>query len=247
MLEGGGRRVLVDALFRDGVAGYPTHASAERERLEAAQPPYDRIDLVLATHHHADHFDAAAVVRHLRANPRAVFVSTPEAARQARRLADPDQRSRIRGVSPGDGRALAVKADGLRLEALGLHHGRDRPRPVENLGFLLTLGGVTLLHVGDTEATAADLAPLALERARLDVALVPTWFVDAAPWKDTLAAALPARRLVVMHVPAADAPADWFGDGRTRERMAAEIRASFPGAVVMTEPGARLAVRPAGG
>jgi L-ascorbate metabolism protein UlaG (beta-lactamase superfamily) len=245
LLEGGDRRVLVDALFREGVAGYPTLAAGERERLETAQPPYDRVDVVLATHHHADHFDPVAVVRHLRANPRAVFVSTPEASRRAREQAEPALHSRIRGISPEDGRALAVEAGGLRFEALGLHHGRDRKLPVANLGFLLHLGGVTLIHVGDTEATAEDLAPFDLGHAGLDVALVPTWLAHAAPWKNTLRSALPARRLVVMHVPAPDAPADWFGSGGRLEATVGEIRDTFPGAEVMSEPGARLHVAPA--
>ena len=37
------------------------------------------VDLILASHFHGDHFDAASVARHLRANPEAVFLSTNQA------------------------------------------------------------------------------------------------------------------------------------------------------------------------
>ena len=44
----------------------------------------DNVDLILATHNHADHFDPIAVGRHLRANPEARFVSTKQAVKSLR-------------------------------------------------------------------------------------------------------------------------------------------------------------------
>ena len=40
----GGRRFLIDAPIRDGIAPYATSPARERDRLESAQPPYDGVD-----------------------------------------------------------------------------------------------------------------------------------------------------------------------------------------------------------
>ncbi|HEY5680421.1 MAG TPA: MBL fold metallo-hydrolase, partial [Pseudomonadales bacterium] len=59
--------VLIDALFRGGVAGYATLDPKTRDDLESARAPFDRVQAILVTHFHADHLDPEAVVSHLTA------------------------------------------------------------------------------------------------------------------------------------------------------------------------------------
>ncbi len=61
LLAAGPLQVLIDGLFDDGIDGYPAVPEAIRQRLEAGSGPWAVIDLVLATHHHGDHFDAIDV------------------------------------------------------------------------------------------------------------------------------------------------------------------------------------------
>ncbi|MCP4653821.1 MAG: MBL fold metallo-hydrolase, partial [bacterium] len=75
LIETGGKKILVDALFREPNPAYAAPPKEVLEKLETAQPPFDDVDLILATHNHGDHFDARSVVRHLRHNPRAVFLA----------------------------------------------------------------------------------------------------------------------------------------------------------------------------
>ncbi|MCH7995743.1 MAG: MBL fold metallo-hydrolase, partial [Planctomycetes bacterium] len=87
MVTSGDKAVLVDALFRGGVSSYELHEPAELEKIETAKPPYDRVDLVLVTHFHADHFDAASVVRHLENNKNAVLVTSEQVAKEVQKAA----------------------------------------------------------------------------------------------------------------------------------------------------------------
>jgi glyoxylase-like metal-dependent hydrolase (beta-lactamase superfamily II) len=91
-----GRRFLIDAPIREGISPYATSSADERTRLEGAQAPYDRVDAVLITHWHEDHFSPEAAAAHLSSNPRALFISSPEVV------------DRLRGA------AAAVPADRLR-------------------------------------------------------------------------------------------------------------------------------------
>lgn len=229
LLEAGGRKVLVDALVGQSVE-YVALDGDLRRRMERASPPFDGVDLVLATHEHGDHFAAGAVGRYLLSNPAATFVSTPEAVSQLRRSFAIWERiaSRVRAPVPPAGGQLD-QAD-LDLVVLDLHHGHGRG--VENRGFLITLGGWTVLHMGDTEVDREELAA-SLAGRTVDVAFVPSWYFARPPWQGAVEAAVHPQHLVVMHL-----AADWSAAGaslpeqlRSRQRVA-DLTTSHPRAVV---------------
>src|SRR6202007_3289529 len=67
-------KILVDALFRDSLDEYARHSPGVQEKLETGQAPFDGVRFALATHFHLDHWDAGAITRFLRSNPKALFV-----------------------------------------------------------------------------------------------------------------------------------------------------------------------------
>jgi L-ascorbate metabolism protein UlaG (beta-lactamase superfamily) len=214
LLSGGGRAVLVDALFGDGLADYPRVPADLRSKLEAGEPPFDEVDVVLATHHHADHFDPRAVARFLRAVPTARFLSTPQAVERLREVSGgawDGIAPRVRSVLPAAGEAEELTVAGVAVTVFNLHHGRDRRPPVQNLGFLLALGDRRILHVGDTEAGDADLAPLRFERREIDAALLPFWLLLDAEAVETVRRRVSPRLVVPMHLGRWSAENDAWG------------------------------------
>lgn len=240
LIEGGGKKVLVDALHHGGVEGYPALEPETQRRLEAAEAPFADVDLVLASHHHADHFEPVAVGRHLLANPKAHFVSTEQAVEQLRTGFDDFSKieNRVHGAWPGEGETVEISVGGLDLTVLNLHHGRDRKPPVQNLGLLFSVGGTTFLHVGDTQVTARDVAAYELSRKDVDVLLLPYWHL-LGPEGRKLRDAIDPGRVVAMHLPSEDAPAGWFGRAGTLEGLREQLRA-LPGVDVPVEPGKKI-------
>ncbi len=236
LLAAGGRKVLIDALTAGDLPDYVLLPPDLRARLEGAEPPFDGVELVLATHFHADHFGPRAVARYLAANPRAVFVSTPQAVARLRGTlgASQDLMGRVRAVLPEEGGRLAIPE--LGVTALHLHHGRDRDPPVQNLGFLIEMGGLRVLHVGDTEATPAEFAPHGLVREGIDLGLIPSWILLRSPWKGAVEEAIRPRRLVAMHLPPAwsDRVSAW-GRRFFRDEVA-QLRKAYPQAVIFEQP-----------
>jgi L-ascorbate metabolism protein UlaG (beta-lactamase superfamily) len=55
MLSGGGRKVLIDALFERYSTGFALADDSTRAALAAARAPFDSVDLLLFTHRHGDH------------------------------------------------------------------------------------------------------------------------------------------------------------------------------------------------
>jgi L-ascorbate metabolism protein UlaG (beta-lactamase superfamily) len=251
MVVAAGKTVLVDALFRDGVSGYETINSSIREAMERSIGAFGGVELVLASHHHPDHFDAEAVLNHLRNNPVARFVSTTQtiarlAAASGGGAGDPAGVSgagvdatvleRVAGVWPEEGRDTVLSFDDIELRVLNLHHGRDFDPPVENLGLLVSLGGFRALHVGDTEAGVEDFAPYRLADEGIHLAFLPYWKLLGDEGVGLLRE-IGAHGVVAIHVPTAGAPTSWFGGAGSREALVSDLERTIPGVIVLDEPG----------
>jgi len=236
-LSTGGAGVLVDALVRRGIRPYVKANAQDREQLELAQGPFDQVTLVLATHHHADHFDAQAVRSHLERNPNAVFVSTAQAVELVLETGPGAAAlgTRLIAVQPEEGTVERLSFPGVELDVFNLHHGRDRQPVVENLGFLVDVEGLRFLHVGDTEATRDELMALALGGLEIDVAFIPYWKLL---WGEPgfVEDAIGSARVAAMHIPSARAQSDYFGEFEDLDGLVGGLEEAYPGILVFVEP-----------
>lgn len=223
-------RVLIDALYGDGIRGYEVVPEAARRRLERAQPPYDDVRWVLASHVHGDHFDPRAVAHFLSANAEARFLSTPQAVAQLRTL-EAWRRigKRVDEVWPGTGASLDTEHAGIPLRAVRLHHGTGVD--AQNLGLIVDLADSRVLHMGDTEASLDEVRTLALDEAGIDVVLAPYWyfFGGRRPLLDSIGAA----HRVVMHLAAPDAPSAYFAPATSRPGQERRILEADPAAILL--------------
>ena len=227
LIAAGEAKVLIDALYGEGIRGYPAVPTDIRRRAEAAEGEFAGVDLVLASHFHGDHFDARSVARHLAANPKARFVSTQQAAEQVRGKVAASA-DRVSGLWPAEGERVAIEHAGIRVTALRLHHGR---LSAQNVGLIVEIAGVKLIHLGDTGVTVEEIRPLGLRREKIDVALVPYWHIGG-PVVDELG----ARHVVAIHLPSPDAPRDYFEGTGNLEGQIETIRAEAPAVWVPLEP-----------
>ncbi|MCH7779482.1 MAG: MBL fold metallo-hydrolase [Acidobacteria bacterium] len=232
LLTSGDHKVLIDGLFREG-GDYANLPLEWRETVETAQPPFDTVDVVLATHHHADHFHALAVCRFLDSNPLAEFVSTRQALDQMRSACDNPAAlaGRVQAGLLSDGSSATVVLDELRIESVFLHHGAASP--VENIGFLIEIGGLTVLHMGDSQATAEDLRAAGLGERSIDLAFVPYWYLIDKRWTPAIELLQPGG-IVVMHIPPPGSPLLESFQGW--DALVRTIINRFQQAVVFAEP-----------
>lgn len=225
LLSSGSTQVLIDALFLRYGPEYAVPADSTQSALARATAPFDSVDLVLVTHRHGDHFHPSPAAAHLSANPRATLLTSrqvidslrhePGVSRLAPRLV-------ARTMAPGTRRRVIV--NGLPVELLGLPHtGGRRNRRVEHLGYVVDLGGRRVLHVGDAELSEATLAPLRLDTARIDVALLPAWVVTNRENRRLIERWIRPRQVVAFHLPQ--------GADTDDER---EVQAAWPGAIAFT-------------
>ena len=220
MLSSGTRKVLIDALFLKYGPGYAVPADSTQRALHNARLPFDQVDLILVTHRHGDHFHPVPAAAHLRMNPRAHLVTSQQVIDSLRAGASglPDARILSRTTPPGLVRREVV--DGITVHLLGLPHGGERHRQVEHLGYMVELGGRRVLHVGDTDISEAAFAPLRLDTARIDVALLPAWMVTSRAGRQVIERWIRPRQVIAIHV----------GDGE-ESRTSREVQAAMPTAI----------------
>ena len=225
LIAAGSTQVLIDGLHRPYRSSYPALPEPYREQIETAQPPFDEIDLILVSHMHLDHFHPEAVARHLRHNAEARLVSSQQVVGEIETRADHAAiRSRVTSVTPPLKGRVATIVGGVQVELLGIGHGSGRNATLQNLGHLVTLGGRTLLHIGDASTEDASIFDaLNLDEAGVDVAFLPVWFLTSDEGAAIVRQHIKPKQIVAIHMPA-EGP----------QRAAEQIRERFPEAVAFT-------------
>jgi L-ascorbate metabolism protein UlaG (beta-lactamase superfamily) len=222
MLSAGNKKVLIDGLFLKYGKGYAVPADSTQASLERARGPFENVDLILVTHRHGDHFHPAPVSAHMVANPRATLLTSRQVIDSLHAPASLKSRLIARTTPPGLQRREIV--NGITIEMLGLPHVNRNHRGVEHLAYIVEIGGRRVLHVGDAELTEQTLAPLHLDTARIDVALVPAWILEDGKGRELIERWIRPKHVAAFHVAEGDEWAD---------RARREVAAAMPGAVAL--------------
>ena len=226
MLSSGDKKVLIDGLFLKYKTGFALPADSTQRALQQARPPFDGVDLILATHQHGDHFEPMPVAAHLRATPGATFLAAAQVIDSLRRYAP------ARDLTPARFLARTTReharrrdvVNGVSVEQLGIPHGGGwRSRGLEHVAYIVELGGRRVLHLGDASLSDDVLAPFRLDTARIDVALVPAWLLTNEKERAALERWIKPRQIVGFHL----------GEGEEAGAIAA-IRQAAPRAIVFS-------------
>ena len=170
----GDKKILMDAMF-DGFSEYEL-PSAVQSLLVNAEPPFDQVDLIFASHDHADHFSAEMVRQHMQNNPEAVFISTTQAASQLVDLGE-----RVIALDPDIGTPVYTETNGIQVEAIYLSHGTPPSGQPEifNNAYLVTINGIKVFHTGDIDGLQG-IKPYHLEDQKIDLAFIPHFYLRNA-------------------------------------------------------------------
>ncbi|MEI4488870.1 MBL fold metallo-hydrolase [Frigidibacter sp. MR17.14] len=172
VLDGAGRRVVIDPYLSDCLAAKYRGTAFDHSRMMAAPVRPDQIgfvDLVLASHAHSDHCDPGTLPGLLAANPAARLVA-PEACREVALARGSIGAERFVGLDAG----RTYQAGPLRLAAVRAAHetlATDAAGHHLFLGYGIGLGRTVVFHSGDTVPFTGQVAEVAALGAAL--ALLP--------------------------------------------------------------------------
>jgi L-ascorbate 6-phosphate lactonase len=194
----------------------------QRPLLHAEELP---ADLVLITHTHRDHLDADALPTIAQARSRCRFITPPTGRDKLRELGIDDERIVV--LRPFE----RYEEDGVSISA---NPARHRPSTPDAQGYVIDIGGHSIVHTGDTELDPSLIN--ALSRFP-DVLLVPVNGRGGnmtAEQAAELAAALAPKVVIPMHYGCLQPEEDLvqrFLRERARVAAGTEVAIMQPGAV----------------
>lgn len=232
MIEAEGKKILIDAFHRLGNI-------KNQELLQSGRPPFDDVDLILATHTDDDHFDLPMVADYLVSHPRTHFVSTKQATVAFAKYFKDHEKigARLHGFAPEEGVRIPFSHAGIDITMILLHHGRSRQVKVINLGFLFAIGGKKFFHMGDSEIVLSEIDIYDLDEEKIDVAFVPYWYFTNEKYKPALHKGIGAKRVVPMHLMLMD------GGDQEKERILASVSDEFPEAILFSDEMEKRVIR----
>jgi L-ascorbate metabolism protein UlaG (beta-lactamase superfamily) len=225
LLSSSDKQVLIDGLHRQYGIHYAFLPPAEREKIETAKAPFDKIDLILVSHMHLDHFHPESVGLHLLHNPRATLVSSQQVTDEVEKNFKDFQaiRARVTGATPPLKERVAMRVAGVDFEILGVGHGSERFRSVQNLGHIIKLGGKKLLHVGDADIAVEVLEKFKLNEEGIDIAILPFWFLLEKDGPRIVREYIKPKNIIAVHISPIQI-----------KRVTEQIKEVFPDAVAFT-------------
>lgn len=163
--EPGEALVVIDGLFRFYRDIYPPLPDSLRERLEAAEAPFDGATFVLATHRHGDHMHPEAMASYLCAEPAAVAL-VPEEIRGEVEDAAECHSAAERLVSGTE----RIERDGVSVRPVSVPHANpERFAHIENRAYVIEMGGLRIVHLGDSNLSEE------LAAEPVDILTTPFW------------------------------------------------------------------------
>ena len=226
----GDAKVLIDALH-ENPWGYTNTPEEVRSMMAGGIPPFDGVDLFIASHPHADHFTPSLVHSYLKSRQGVAFVgseATVGMLRDSTGVTFGEIEEQVREVTPEWGETVGLEfPDGIQARFLTLNHQTHDRDPSLTLGSLVTLQGRTVLHLADLfPGTSVPL----LEKydwsdAEVDVLFADPYFVTSEEGRRLIVEVIRPAHLVMMHL----RPQDWA-------EYEEEVRAFWPQVVIFEEP-----------
>jgi len=224
LLESSEHAVLIDGLHEFYKPAYLPPSEKLVADLLQEGGNYPVPDLSLVTHYHGDHYSSQL---HLGLRKTTVVGS--------RQVTDPlKQKSYAHTITIpyDDYRINEYQFEGMQLQAFRMDHGNEYlHKNVQNIGYLISIGGKSILHVGDTDWYEHVFDALQLPLETIDLAILPYWLLwdDQGPqWVDQY---IKPKRLLLTHIDPNISPADLK-----------ELRHKLPGVEIFTVLGQAIVV-----
>lgn len=200
-------KLLVDGIHAGGDHQFSAVPAPTLRRIVDGEPPFDNIGWLLFTHLHVDHFSAEYVRRFLERRPQVpLFLPAgnggagidPEI--NALRAYLTEHASPVRELRLPYGRAVCYPlCPGARVTAFFAEHDGEQFEDTEHYCLLLSLGGRSLLFLGDAAQDPGYFTSV-LAGTALDAVVTNPLFLNRPAGRDTLLALRP-EKIVVDHIP----------------------------------------------
>ena len=196
------KKVLLDGLHITFVKPYFSVDDATLEQIILSKAPYDKIDLMLFTHHHLEHFDAYTVCETLKKNRFTQLIATPTITKLLKESTnfDPVIISQINNFEIPRGKSIIANIKNLPVEIIAMRHDGEKYKNIENFSYFFELGSTTFFHCGDSAPIYKNFEECNIFNKKIDILMVPFPFMGLREGRRIIEEINP-KQLIVMHLP----------------------------------------------
>ena len=223
LIESGETKLIIDSLFTAPEMGFAVPFTI-MDDMKEAKKPFNKLDIILVTHAHSDHFDAELVAGSLANNKKATLITPPESVVELQESEAYDNfQEQIISFDIAEQESLHLAVQGVGIEALNLFHGVN----IHNYGYIITIGGMRIFHTGDLNVDINPLEHLVdfyhIPDRNIDVAFVHPWFIYDPDFQEVGLNGYKAKYLIPTHF-------------RYLEALDEETAALFPNLILIEKP-----------
>jgi L-ascorbate metabolism protein UlaG (beta-lactamase superfamily) len=192
MIRSGEAQILIDGLHLPYGEDYLPPPSALLDSLVHSKGQY-KLNLLLFTHRHNDHFNEAPVNAFLQSNKHGKALAPGQACEKI----DPKYKSRLMAAEQTPAYRLSerVSVKPVRIA----HSGPQRHSAIDNFAYVIEAGDKKILHLGDADCSEEALKKSGLASLSFDAAIVPSWYFSDTGSLLTVKY-IRARKFIITHI-----------------------------------------------
>lgn len=201
LLEYNGTTLLLDGIY--GTEGHPFSNLSPQiwQDMKAGRPPFHKVDALLFTHGHPDHFSPEMALEYLRCRPVKGLFAPHTSRVEASGLTAFLKERNIPCVwlsEETERTGFRITPD-ITVRAFQTRHLDKQFEKVRHFCYLITFGDKNVLFTGDVDYVNEDLSRL--KNVRLDAAFINPLFFSVLCHGKFFRGRLEAQHILVYHVP----------------------------------------------
>jgi L-ascorbate metabolism protein UlaG (beta-lactamase superfamily) len=197
------KKVIVDSLI-ENPWGYSNTPDKVFDDMVNARPPFERIDLLLFSHAHRDHFEPEMAAKVLMGHPETTLVGNEIVYKELKEAAGDDFSkisAQVKNINPEWGTIIEETINGVDFKIFPVNHGTPE-RPYVTLAFILDMQGTKVLHLGDIYAPSNEeyFKAFQLQKLDIDVAFIDPFFLLDKVGQQMAKELIQPKQIIPMHM-----------------------------------------------
>lgn len=238
MLQCNGNKVLIDGMCSSKLPIYKNTPLEVKELMISGAYPYDKMDTLLFTHIHSDHFDAESTACLLRNNKDTLLLAPQNVVTEVKERLPYYACNRLTAVDDRLGKTEAFNINGIMIQSISMLHEGKEYENVCNLAYLVDIGGKKVLHVGDAKPAVENYRYMNFINMNIDLLIAPFPYIGLPSARQVIEKHIKPKRIAVVHMPHREL--DSGGWIAATMKSYTRIKESFTETVILEKPGEYL-------
>lgn len=233
MIEDAQHKLLIDFFCVSNKNGlYRPLDPSILESIQSGQPPFDRVQFLMFTHDHDDHFSADLTSCILENKQDINIISTNQIIERINYM-----QGAANDCGTSDFKITASQSiyfNSLSITIYPLLHSGAKYKEDQHLAFLINLNGKTVFHVGDASVDESNYNALNLNETDIDLLIAPFPYVGTPSGHKIIKDFIKPKKIAVVHLPRPEA--DKEGWIKSMHRYFSKRTHDFPATSFLETP-----------